>query len=42
MIVETDASKLEYGGILKQRLDNSIEELVRLKHGQAHKKLLYY
>ena len=33
MIVETGASELGYGGILKQRMDNSIEELIRFHFG---------
>ena len=33
MIVETDASELGYGGILKQRTNNSEEELVRYLFG---------
>ena len=33
MIVETDASELGYGGILKQRLDDLKEELVRFHSG---------
>jgi hypothetical protein len=32
-IVETDASKIGYGGILKQRTSNSKEQLVRYHSG---------
>jgi len=36
MIVETDASDIGYGGILKQRLGTKIEQLVRFHSGLWH------
>jgi len=36
MIVETDASDIGYGGILKQKLDSQNEQLVRFHSGLWH------
>ena len=36
MIVETDASDIGYGGILKQKLGNQKEHLVRFHSGLWH------
>jgi len=36
MIMETDASDIGYGGILKQRIGSQIEQLVRFHSGLWH------
>ena len=36
MIVETDASEIGYGGILKQKLGSQTEQLVRFHFGLWH------
>ena len=38
MIVETDASDIGYGGILKQKLGSQNEQLVIFHNGMGHNK----